>query len=200
MISLLSSRDFYQVERVREQLYSRGFDHIVMDFNGADEIALTTADGKFSWWYSCQNLDTVQLVWRSTKFLYRQFGDSECATSACIADDISRMPMKFQTLVGDMGTSLSGGQKQRLLLARALYKRPRILFLDEATSHLDIAREGDINKMVAKLNFTRIIVAHRPETIRSADRILELNQGKIEREFRRENTKSNCSGASQQMG
>ena len=78
-----------------------------------------------------------------------------------------------------MGAVLSGGQKQRLLLARALYRQPSILFLDEATSHLDIARERSVNEAISTLKLTRIIVAHRPETIASADRVIVLNGGKI---------------------
>ena len=66
-----------------------------------------------------------------------------------------------------MGTALSGGQKQRVLLARALYKQPAILFLDEATSHLDISCEKRVNQAIRQLNITRVIVAHRPETIAS---------------------------------
>ena len=87
--------------------------------------------------------------------------------------------MGFNTLVGDMGTVLSGGQKQRVLLARALYKRPRILFLDEATSHLDIGKEHEVNRAVKALNMTTVIIAHRPETIASADRVIELVNGSI---------------------
>jgi ATP-binding cassette subfamily B protein RaxB len=79
-----------------------------------------------------------------------------------------------------MGTVLSGGQKQRILLARALYKRPKILFLDEATSHLDIAKELEVNRAIKDLDITRIIIAHRPETIASASRVIVLNRGKIE--------------------
>lgn len=94
---------------------------------------------------------------------------------AAIHDDIVGMSMQYNTLVGDMGTVLSGGQKQRILLARALYKQPRILFLDEATSHLDVAREKAINEAVKGLSLTRVIVAHRPETIASADRVIVLN-------------------------
>jgi ATP-binding cassette subfamily B protein RaxB len=78
-----------------------------------------------------------------------------------------------------MGTVLSGGQKQRVLLARALYKRPQILFLDEATSHLDVSKEQEVNRAVKSLNMTRVIVAHRPETIASADRVIVLVAGKI---------------------
>lgn len=101
----------------------------------------------------------------------------ECAARAAIAADIAAMPMGFNTLVGDMGTVLSGGQKQRVLLARALYKRPRILFLDEATSHLDIGKEGEVNQAVKALKMTTVIIAHRPETIASADRVIELVNG-----------------------
>jgi ATP-binding cassette, subfamily B, bacterial CvaB/MchF/RaxB len=104
---------------------------------------------------------------------------AQCAQLACLADDIDKMPMGYQTLVGDMGTVLSGGQKQRVLLARALYKRPRILLLDEATSHLDIQREARVNQAIAGLDMTRIIIAHRPETIGAAQRVLELESGKI---------------------
>ncbi|MBK1889315.1 peptidase domain-containing ABC transporter [Undibacterium sp. 14-3-2] len=103
----------------------------------------------------------------------------QCAQLAAIHDDIVGMPMGYNTLVGDMGTVLSGGQKQRILLARALYKRPKILFLDEATSHLDIERERIVNKSIKSLNITRVIVAHRPETIRSADRIMSIINGKL---------------------
>ncbi|MCP2008672.1 peptidase domain-containing ABC transporter [Duganella violaceipulchra] len=99
---------------------------------------------------------------------------AECACMAAIADEIEAMPMSYHTLVGDMGTVLSGGQKQRVLLARALYKRPRILFLDEATSHLDIRKEREVNTSVKRLDITRIIVAHRPETIAAAERVVEL--------------------------
>ncbi len=103
----------------------------------------------------------------------------ECAKMAAIHDEIMAMPMGYQTLVGDMGNVLSGGQKQRIILARALYKKPKILFLDEATSHLDIIKEKEINDMIKSLNITRIIIAHRPETITSVDRIIILGNGRI---------------------
>jgi ATP-binding cassette, subfamily B, bacterial CvaB/MchF/RaxB len=104
---------------------------------------------------------------------------AECAQIAAVHEDIVAMPMGYSTLVGDMGTVLSGGQKQRVLLARALYKRPRILVLDEATSHLDVQREQLVNAAVGALQMTRLIVAHRPETIASVSRVVVLNDGKI---------------------
>lgn len=103
----------------------------------------------------------------------------ECAQLAAVRDDIEAMPMQYHTLVGDMGTVLSGGQKQRILLARALYRAPRILFLDEATSHLDVARERCVNEAVRALPLTRIIVAHRPETIAHADRVIVIEAGRL---------------------
>ena len=78
-----------------------------------------------------------------------------------------------------MGTSLSGSQKQRVLLARALYKNPRILALDEATSHLDVMNERRVNNGLAGLKLTRIIVAHRPEAIAMAERVIVLHQGVV---------------------
>jgi len=104
---------------------------------------------------------------------------AQCAQLAAVHQDIVTMPMGYNTLVGDMGTVLSGGQKQRVLLARALYKHPKILVLDEATSHLDVQREQEVNAAISTLNITRIIIAHRPETIASASRIVTLNNGKI---------------------
>ena len=99
-----------------------------------------------------------------------------CAVAAHIAEDILQMPMGFQTLVGDLGNTLSGGQQQRLLLARALYRAPKVLFLDEATSHLDVEMEHRISTTIAQLGMTRIMVAHRPETIAMADRLIDLTQ------------------------
>jgi ATP-binding cassette subfamily B protein RaxB len=103
----------------------------------------------------------------------------ECARLAAIEHEINIMPMRYNTLVGEMGTALSGGQKQRILLARALYKRPSILFLDEATSHLDITKEYEVNAAIRALNITRIIIAHRPETIASANRVILLDAGRV---------------------
>lgn len=102
----------------------------------------------------------------------------DAARTACIHDDIVAMPMGYESLVGDMGSALSGGQKQRVLLARALYRRPAILLLDEATSHLDVAREHAINAAIARMNMTRIVIAHRPDTIASVDRVIVLQGGR----------------------
>jgi len=109
----------------------------------------------------------------------------QCARMAAVHDDIAAMPMAYNTLIGDMGAALSGGQRQRILLARALYKRPRILFLDEATSALDVQKERAVNEAIRSLNLTRIIIAHRPETIASADRVVVMQGGKVAQDLRR---------------
>ena len=102
-----------------------------------------------------------------------------CARLCAIHDDVAALPMAYNTLVGFMGTTLSAGQQQRVLLARALYARPSILILDEATSHLDAHRESLIGLCLARLKMTRIIVAHRPETAAAADRVVRLEGGRI---------------------
>lgn len=94
---------------------------------------------------------------------------------ANIHDEIAAMPMGFETLIGDMGSVLSGGQKQRVILARALYREPKILFLDEASSHLDMANERAVNKNLRGLGITKIMVAHRQETLDSADKVVYLD-------------------------
>ena len=106
------------------------------------------------------------------------------AQLAAIHDEIAAMPMGYHSLIGDMGSSLSGGQKQRVILARALYREPKLLFLDEATSHLDVTNEHLVNEAVKQLAVTKVIVAHRPETIASADRVLVVRGGKIAQELR----------------
>ncbi|NHN84960.1 ATP-binding cassette domain-containing protein [Acetobacter musti] len=104
---------------------------------------------------------------------------THCAEKAAILDDIRRMPMGFETLVGDMGGALSGGQKQRVILARALYKQPQILFLDEATSHLDEHTESIVAASLRDMNITRVMVAHRPATIAHADYIYSFEPGGV---------------------
>lgn len=99
-----------------------------------------------------------------------------CAQYCNIHEEIMRMPMAYESIVGELGLGISGGQKQRILIARALYRQPSILFMDEATSHLDLANESFINKSISNLKITRVIVAHRPSTIASADRVIDLSQ------------------------
>ncbi|WP_156861035.1 peptidase domain-containing ABC transporter [Casimicrobium huifangae] len=106
------------------------------------------------------------------------------AALAQIHEEIVAMPMGYQTLVGDMGSTLSGGQRQRILLARALYKQPMILALDEATSSLDADNERHVNQAVKTLPLTRITIAHRQETINAAQRVIVLGRGQVEREMR----------------
>lgn len=102
-----------------------------------------------------------------------------CARMAAIHDDIDAMPMGYSTIVGELGSSLSGGQRQRLLIARALYRRPKVLVMDESTSHLDAVREREVNRAISQLGITRVVVAHRRETISAAGRVLKLEEGKI---------------------
>jgi ATP-binding cassette subfamily B protein RaxB len=99
----------------------------------------------------------------------------ECARLAAVHDAIIAMPMGYNTLIGDMGTVLSGGQKQRVLIARALYRQPSLLLLDEATSHLDAGNEKMVSAAIRATQVTRIIIAHRAETIRSTDRVIHLD-------------------------
>lgn len=99
----------------------------------------------------------------------------ECARLAALHEEIVAMPMGYNSLIGDMGTVLSGGQKQRVLIARALYRQPRVLLLDEATSQLDVDAETAVSGAIRAMRVTRIIIAHRPETIRSCDRVIHLH-------------------------
>jgi len=101
------------------------------------------------------------------------------AKRANIHNAIINMPMGYQTLVAEMGSGLSGGQKQRLLLARALYKQPKILALDEATSHLDLHGEEHVVRNLQSLPMTRVVVAHRRETVAMAHRIIHLDKGSV---------------------
>lgn len=99
------------------------------------------------------------------------------AQLAAVHKEITQMPMGYATLIGNIGNGISGGQKQRVLLARALYRNPRILVLDEATSNLDVENEHAVNAAVLKLGLTRILIAHRPETIAMAQRVILLDRG-----------------------
>ncbi|HXE77856.1 MAG TPA: ATP-binding cassette domain-containing protein [Rhodanobacter sp.] len=100
------------------------------------------------------------------------------ARLACIHDDIMAMPMSYQSLVGDMGSSLSGGQKQRVILARAMYRQPKLLVLDEATSHLDMHCEQEVGANVGALSVTRLVIAHRTHTVAAAQQVLVVTAGK----------------------
>jgi len=110
----------------------------------------------------------------------------ECCRLAGIHDEISAMAMGYNTFVGASGSALSGGQKQRILLARALYRKPRILVLDEATSHLDVGNEQSVNAAIRDFPMTRFIVAHRPETIAMAQRVVVLENGRIVRDLQQQ--------------
>jgi len=101
---------------------------------------------------------------------------AECARQACIEEEIKAMPMGYSTLVGDMGAALSGGQQQRILLARALYRQPSVLVLDEATSFLDIATEQRVAESLSNLGITLVLAAHRPNTIAIAPRVICLSR------------------------
>jgi ABC-type bacteriocin/lantibiotic exporter with double-glycine peptidase domain len=101
------------------------------------------------------------------------------AAIAALDRDIAAMPMGYDTMVSERGTALSGGQRQRLALARAVLTRPRVLILDEATSHLDAATEQQVAGAIATLQCTQIIVAHRLSTVRTADLIVVLHEGQI---------------------
>lgn len=108
-------------------------------------------------------------------------GRTEAAARAAnVHAEIERMPMRYHTPVGDMGSVLSGGQKQRVMLARALYRQPSALFLDEATSHLDMESERVVGEAVHALSCTRLLIAHRPQTIERANRIFVVNEGRIQ--------------------
>lgn len=103
----------------------------------------------------------------------------EAARLARVHDDVARLPMQYRSLVGDMGSVLSGGQRQRILLARALYRRPEYLFLDEGTANLDPETEESIADLIAGLQCTRIVVAHRPALVRRASRVLRVSDGQV---------------------
>ena len=99
----------------------------------------------------------------------------QAARSANVATEIEQMAQGFSTMIGDMGAALSGGQRQRILLARALYRNPSYLILDEGTANLDEASELKIAEHLRNLNITRIVIAHRPALLSAADRVYELS-------------------------
>jgi ATP-binding cassette subfamily B protein RaxB len=103
----------------------------------------------------------------------------EAATAADLHGSIMKTPLRYDTLVGDMGTSLSGGQRQRVLIARALYRSPCLLLLDEGTAHLDPASEDRVINTVQSLRMTRVLIAHRQASIAAADRVLMIANGNI---------------------
>jgi ATP-binding cassette, subfamily B, bacterial CvaB/MchF/RaxB len=96
---------------------------------------------------------------------------------AAVHADITAMPMGYDSLVGDMGSILSGGQKQRVLLARALYRKPQTLFIDEGTAHLDPHSEAAIADAIAGMGITRVAVAHRPGAMSSGSRMVLVMAG-----------------------
>lgn len=102
-----------------------------------------------------------------------------CARAAGVHQDILRNPMGYNSLIGDMGTTLSGGQKQRILIARALYRQPRVLFLDEGTANLDEKTEQHVTHVIERLPITRVVIAHRPALIDAADRVFAMIDGQL---------------------
>ena len=103
----------------------------------------------------------------------------QAAVAARVHEDIVRMPMQYLSVVGDMGTGLSGGQRQRVLLARALYREPKVLFLDEGTANLDQETEAEIVELIGRMSITRVVVAHRPALIEAADEVYRVADGKV---------------------
>ena len=103
----------------------------------------------------------------------------QAARLAWVDSEIMKMPMGYESLVSDMGSALSSGQRQRILLARALYRDPDILFLDEGTANLDEATEVKIADMISALPITRIVIAHRPLLVERADLVFDLCDGRL---------------------
>ncbi len=98
-----------------------------------------------------------------------------CAEVACIEKEIDQLPMQFQTFVGDGASLLSAGQRQRIMLARAIYKRPKILILDEGTANLDVVTEGELLRNLTLQGFGLFAITHKPELLKHCDHVLELS-------------------------
>ena len=103
----------------------------------------------------------------------------EACRLAAVDELIASLPMGFETLVGDMGSALSGGQVQRLLLARALYRKPRFLFLDEGTAHLDPGNKARIHEVIAHLPCTRVVATHDLDLAALADQVYWVENGAV---------------------
>ncbi len=101
------------------------------------------------------------------------------AEMAGLSADLKALPMGMHTIISEGGGNLSGGQRQRLLIARALVRKPRILFFDEATSALDNRVQEQVSRSLERLNATRVVIAHRLSTIRNADRIYVMQAGRV---------------------
>lgn len=102
---------------------------------------------------------------------------AQAAHFAGIHQEIVKMPMGYETVLYESGANLSGGQRQRLLIARAIASRPRLLLMDEATSHLDTVSEAHVDASLSQLSCTRLVIAHRLSTVKNADRILVMQNG-----------------------
>jgi len=107
---------------------------------------------------------------------------------ACVHQDIQRTPMKYHSRVGQLSSPFSEGQKQKLLLARALYRQPRLIFLDEGTANLDASSEQQVLANLYRLDSTKLVIAHRTATLQRADRILRLSDGRLTETARYEPT------------
>lgn len=154
----------------------------VIRYDGKDLRALDASLVRRQFGVVLQNATPLPGALRNTILGDSGLPDEEAwraAADADLADDIRRMPMGMQTIIGEGGLAFSGGQLQRMMIARALARRPAIIFLDEATSALDERTQATVSSHLDRLAVTRVAVAHRLSTIRNADRIYVLDQGRI---------------------